>query len=154
MTNKNPCTQCPWRISNHGKRHFGGFYRKQNLLRLWKKLRNGGGGMQSCHLTDPGHPDHLAAGAPENAKTQECPGSVILVVRECKRLLELAPEGVIDMSAINKYLADPSIRRLTRQGIIYWAVQRLGPFANTPLGFIRPPDVNDTDPEIGLPEWM
>lgn len=148
----NPCAQCPWRRSNHGKRHFGGFYRKSNLRRLWNGIRNGG--KQSCHLTDPAHPDHVRAGAPANGKVQECPGSVILVVRECKRLQALAPDGVIGLEAITTYLAEPSKRRLTRHGLRYWVVQRLGPLADTIAGFPRPPDVDDSDPEIDFPAWL
>lgn len=147
-----PCAQCPWRLSNHGKRHFGGFYRKRNLIRLWNKLRNGGG-MQSCHLTDPGHPDHVAAGCSPNAKAQECPGSVILIVRELKQLAAHGQNETIDKNAVEAYCAVRS-GGLTPKGVVYWGLQRLGPFAETPLGYKRPPDVDETDPEIGLPEYL
>ena len=60
-----PCTGCPWRTANHGTPHPGGFYRRTNLRRLWARIRQGGG-IQSCHPTDPGHPDHMKfAGAKE-----------------------------------------------------------------------------------------
>ena len=78
-----PCEQCPWRTANHGKRHPGGFYRKDNLRRLWNQIRKGG--IQSCHPTDPTHEDHRQyAGAKPGAKPLECIGSVILVLREMR----------------------------------------------------------------------
>ena len=72
------CPRCPWRIANHGKRTPGGFYTKKNLQRLWSQVRRGLK-PQSCHMTDPSHPDHVAAGAPLSAQVHECPGSVALV---------------------------------------------------------------------------
>ena len=79
-----PCEQCPWRIANHGRRHPGGFYRKDNLRRLWNQIRKGGR-LQSCHPTDPGHADHRTyAGAKPGAKPLECIGSVILILREMR----------------------------------------------------------------------
>ena len=75
---KTACDQCPWRRSNHGKPTRGGFFRKDNLRRLWGQLRGASpdsmGGRQSCHLTDPSHPDHIEAGAKPDAKPRECPG--------------------------------------------------------------------------------
>ena len=50
-TARTPCDQCAWRVANHGKRHPGGFYRKDNLRRLWNQIRKGGR-LQSCHPTD------------------------------------------------------------------------------------------------------
>lgn len=119
------CGQCPWRRSNHGRRSKGGFYRKDNLRRLWNQIRNGGG-QQSCHLTDPSHPDHQAAGAPEDAQPQECPGSLVLIQREIRRMRLTAggPEAEITPEALNRYLKD-NPRGISRRGTIYWLVQRL-----------------------------
>jgi hypothetical protein len=152
-----PCAQCPWRFSNQGKRHFGGFYTKRNLQSMWNALRRGGG-KQSCHLTDPRHPDHITAGAAPNATPQECPGSVILIVRELKRIMSsvyIGEDGAVNTEALVAYLRDKSRRRLSRDGILYWGVQRAGPLAGVPFVGGRPlPIVDDEDLEIGLPEWI
>lgn len=119
-----PCAQCPWRRENHGRRHFGGFYTKRNLRRLWAQIRRGGG-MQSCHITDPqGHPDHVRAGAKpsEDAKPEECYGSLILVQRELENLTaagtnEVTPES---FDAYNARGGDG----LTKRGIAYYAIAR------------------------------
>ncbi len=147
----NPCVQCPWRKTNQGKPHPSGFYTKKNLRRLWGNLRRGGMG-QSCHLTDPSHPDHVKAGAPENGKPQECPGSVVLIIRELKRLEALGTNGVIDQMAITKYMATRK-RGLTRTGLVYWIMQRVQ-FAGTLLGKQPLPEVNWEDPAIDLPDWL
>ena len=86
------CEQCPWRRSNHGKRSPGGFYSQKNLRRLWSEIRSGGG-FQTCHLTDPSHPDHVAAGAPQEAKPRECLGSLVLVAREIEVLEKTVGAG-------------------------------------------------------------
>lgn len=156
-TPKKPCAQCPWRLTNQCKSSPGGFYTKRNLRRMWNQLRRGGN-RQSCHLTDPGHIDHIAAGAPFNATPQECPGSAILIVRELKRILSsvhIGDDGVVSTEALVEYLRDKSPQRLLRTGILYWGVQRAGPLAGIPFVGEKPlPIVDDSDPEIGLPEWL
>ncbi|MCI0526393.1 MAG: hypothetical protein L0Y56_02925 [Nitrospira sp.] len=143
-----PCEQCPWRLTNHGKKHKFGFYTKANLRRLWKQIR-GGGGVQSCHLTDPSHPDHIAVGAKEGAQAQECPGSVIVVLKEVKKM---AVAGVVTGDGTKRYLKTRK-RGLTKAGILYWVVSRIQ-LGGTPfLGGPKMPDVLD-DPEIGLPEYL
>jgi len=120
---KVPCEHCPWRISNHGKRTPWGFYRADNLRRLWNQIRRGGRA-QSCHPTDPNHPDHVKAGAKPGNQPQECAGSVILVLQEFTKLKECAADGVIDGAAIETYLKKYKHDGLTRQGLLYWLVQR------------------------------
>ena len=144
------CEQCPWRRSNWGKRHAGGFYRKRNLRRLWNQIR-GGGGVQSCHLTDTGHPDHVAAGAREG-DVKECMGSVVLVVREL-RLLQKIAGGAVEPRHIDYYLADCRTRRgLTRNGLLYYLLQRIQ-LAGTPVGAAPLPDPGTAvdDPALGRP---
>ena len=51
-SDREPCSDCPWRIANHGRRHPGGFFRKDNLRRLWNQIRKGGG-MQTCRVRRP-----------------------------------------------------------------------------------------------------
>jgi hypothetical protein len=146
-----PCAQCPWRLSNHGKRHFGSFYTKANLNRLWNQVR-GGGRAQSCHLTDPQHPDHIAAGAKPDAKPRECPGSVILVVREMRKL-EKFGGGEITKEAMIAY-AKARKKGLTKNGMLYWLIQRVQ-FGHVPmLGGPPLPSVDEKDMEIGLPEEL
>lgn len=145
-----PCAQCPWRLANQGKPHPFGFYTKANLRRLWNQVR-GGGQPQSCHLTDPSHPGHIAAGAKPTAKAQECPGSVIVVTRELKLLAEFGGGVAGTKEGLARYLKERR-KGLKKTGLLYWVVQRVqfgkAPFFNGdgPL-----PDIAD-DPEIGLPE--
>lgn len=151
MTVIKPCPQCPWRLSNQGKPHKFGFYTKANLRRLWNQVRRGGN-QQSCHLTDPSHPDHVAVGAKPGAKPQECPGSVILVVREIRKL-EVLGDGVIGAEdSIPRYLKENK-KGLTKSGLLYWVAQRIQ-FAKVPmLNRDGPlPDVDEHDAEIGLPK--
>ena len=143
---RQPCEACPWRKENHGKPHPGGFYTKTNLTRLWNQIRRGGL-PQSCHRTDPRHPDHKA---PPNAKPQECPGSVILVLREIESMLVgrlLDTPGIVAYHARRK-------KGLTKKGILYWAVSRITlgkvPFmGDTPL-----PPVDLQDKRIALPAYL
>ena len=103
----------------------GGFYRKDNLRRLWNQVRNGGG-QQSCHLTDPSHPDHVAAGAPANAQVRECAGSIALIRREIEKLRQITggPDAQITGEAIDHYL-EQNPRGISKRGMAYWILQRL-----------------------------
>jgi hypothetical protein len=144
-----PCAQCPWRLSNQGKRHFGSFYTKTNLRRLWNQVR-GGGAQQSCHLTDPQHPDHIAAGAKPDSVASECPGSVILVMRELRKISEI-DNGNVDKNTVTEYLRMRK-KGLTESGLLYWVVSRHQLGGVQYLGGPKLPQVNEADPEIGLPE--
>ena len=116
MSCPEPCAACPWRVSNHGTRHPHGFYTKRNLQRLWNQIRRGGRA-QSCHPTDPGHPDH---GAKPEAEAKECVGSVILVMREMKAIQDDGGDG----PAIDRYLErSKKTKGLTRDGLNYFSVR-------------------------------
>lgn len=147
-----PCKQCPWRTENQGKASPGGFYTKQNLTRLWSQIRKGGHA-QSCHLSDPSHPDHLAAGCKPDSQPQECPGSVMLVKRELAVMQALSTDGeTIDDAGVKTYLKQ---RRggLTKLGVLYWLVDRIM-FGGQPfIGGKKLPEVSD-DPAIGLPKHL
>lgn len=144
---RHPCEHCPWRVSNHGKRTPWGFYTKANLRRLWGQVRRGGA--QSCHPTDPSHPDHVAAGAKKGATPQECPSAVILVLRECERVASYGNGGnTIDPDGIDRYLAAHK-DGLTKSGILYWVVSRIQ-FGGVPfLGGPKLPDVDMDEEGIG-----
>lgn len=145
-----PCDQCPWRLSNQGKKHKFGFYNKVNLTRLWGQIRRGGG-EQSCHLTDPSHPDHVAVGAKEGATAKECPGSVIVVLREVEQMA--GPDRVVTPESVLRYKAARK-KGLTKNGIAYWVVSRLQ-FGGVPFfGGPKLPEVDVHDIEIGLPEVL
>ena len=113
------CEQCPWRRSNHGKRHKDGFYTKKNLRRLWAEIKSGGGA-QTCHLTDPSHPMHVAAGAPLTATPHECAGSLALVSREIEKLEALIAEGHEDAYKVYR---KQNPRGLTQEGFFYWIIR-------------------------------
>lgn len=149
-----PCDRCPWQLSNQGKRHKFGFFTKANLTRLWNQIRRGGQ-PQSCHMTDSSHPDHVACGTKPDAKVRECPGSVILVVHELMRLNRKAADGVIGPEACDAYLAERR-KGLTKDGILYWLVQRFGPLKHPLLGGTgeEPPNVDPEDTRIGLPMYL
>ena len=150
MTNvTKPCPQCPWRTSNHGKRTPGGFYTKRNLTRLWGGCRRGAS--HSCHLTDPSHPDHIAAGAPERATAKECPGIVILMLRELRAMSDgdnnITPESVSEYDRWRR-------KGMTREGQIYWLVNRYMHGGVPLIGGRKLPVVNVEDPEVDLPEHL
>ncbi len=147
--NDRACEQCPWRRSNHGRRHKRGFYTKKNARRLWKQIRNGGVA-QSCHLTDPSHPDHVEAGANENAKPQECPGSIILINREFAQMAD--ESGEITTELIDAYRKKRR-KGLTKSGLFYWVVTRLQMGGVPFFGGPKLPKVPD-DPEVGLPDFL
>ena len=124
-----PRDDCPWRKSNHGKRHPGGFFRKNNLQRLWNQIRKGGG-MQTCHPTDPSHPDHCTCGGAKKGSTeQECAGSVVLITRELRHADRLGrEEPVINMNGATLYLTESRQRKgLTREGLLWFAFERALP---------------------------
>jgi hypothetical protein len=149
----NPCPQCPWRTANHGKRHFGGFYSKANLTRLWNQVR-GGGAPQSCHLTDPSHADHIKAGCSQDAQARECPGSVILILRELRSMANAGDEpNIIDVQAIDAYLKRRR-KGLKKTGILYWLVSRYHMGGVPVLGGPKLPEVDEADPEIDLPDYL
>lgn len=140
-----PCASCPWRTENQGKRSPGGFYTAANLRRLWNGIRRGGA--MSCHLTDPSHPDHIAAGCKPDAEVRECAGSVVIVIRELKAA---APDLHLTPESFRAYLQRRK-KGLTRDGFAFWAVQRIL-FAGKPIVGGEPlPPVDENEPAIALP---
>lgn len=130
-----PCDECPWRVANQGKRHPGGFYRKDNLRRLWNQIRKGGG-IQTCHPTDAAHADHRKySGAKPGATPRECTGSVILILRELRYADTLDGDTATRQLSVTdgeRYLAETRQRKgLTREGLLYHGFVRAMP---RPLG--------------------
>ena len=120
-SDREPCSDCPWRIANHGRRHPGGFFRKDNLRRLWNQIRKGGG-MQTCHPTDPSHPDHRKyGGAKEGSDALECIGSIVLVTREIVHAARLGKsQTTVDVAGAELYLKESRTRKgLTRSGLLW-----------------------------------
>jgi len=145
-----PCVQCPWRRSNQGKRHPGSFYTRANLTRLWNQIRKGGAG-QSCHLTDTRNPAHIAAGAKDVGEIRECPGAVVLVLREARAMQGSAK--IVGKEEVAAYLASRK-RGLNRGGILYWIISRIA-MANVPfVGGPALPNVDVDDQAIGLPSYL
>ncbi len=143
-----PCAECPWRLSNHGRRTSAGFYRKDNLRRLWNEVR-GGGLPQSCHPTDPNHPDHVAAGAKPGSTPKECPGSVIVILREIRDIAG-GNGGNVTPEAIDAYLARRKKGIKSPHGMMYWLISRYSMGA-TAFGEGALPNVDIDEPGIGLP---
>jgi hypothetical protein len=147
---EHPCDLCPWRKANQGKRTPWGFYAKKNLRRLWNQIRSGLG-VQTCHPTDPSHPDHIAAGAKPGATLRECSGSVILVIRE---LLAIKGDAeIIGPEEIDAYW-ERRCRGLTRTGILEWLVQRASMAGVPYIGGRQIPKVDIDDAAVDLPEFL
>ena len=146
-----PCEHCPWRLSNQGKKTPWGFYTKKNLRRLWNDIR-GGYGSQSCHPTDPSHPDHVAAGAKKGSKIKECPGSIILVLREMK--LMAGENNIVSPESIDRYVKIRKKGLKKPHGIFYWLIERYQIGGVPIFGGPKLPEVDATDAEIGLPKEL
>lgn len=76
--------------------------------------------MQTCHLTDPSHPDHVDAGAAVSATPHECAGSLALVVREIEKFENIIQEGYEDPY---KEYKKRNSRGLSREGFYYWMMR-------------------------------
>lgn len=79
---KEPCPDCPWRISNRRRRspvlvegQAYGWFSQKNQQRLWAALRRGEA--MTCHPTDPNHHENSS-----ELQVRECAGAVILQQRE------------------------------------------------------------------------
>lgn len=149
-----PCSRCPWRTDNHGKRTPDGWYTQANLRRLWSGLRRGE--RMSCHPTDPENPVSVAMQAtgvrpaPAGTATHECTGAVILVQREYMRFQAIAEES--GANALRHYRATHP-RGLTKQGLAA-VVQRLifggSPLDGTPMSR---PNLNEAVSHPDLTTW-
>ena len=148
-----PCEHCPWRKSNHGKRTPWGFYTKANLTRLWNQVR-GGGKKQSCHPTDPNHPDHVLAGAKPGSKPVECAGSVIVVLREALRMSEGDADNTISPESMLRYQRTRKKGLKHPHGVAYWLIERIQHGSLPLIGGGELPSVDVDDPEIDLPEYL
>jgi hypothetical protein len=154
MTIQYPCEHCPWRKTNHGKKTPWGFYTQANLTRLWGQIRRASGTEcgQSCHPTDPNHPDHVAAGAKPGVTPKECPGSVILVYREMAIAQRLGGTEKIGPEGLTAYAAQRK-KGMTKSGWRHWLLGRLA-FGGTLFGTgPKLPEVCD-DPAIDLPDYL
>lgn len=116
--NPSPCSECPWRLANQGRRSKNAFYTKTNLRRLWNGLRRGE--RMTCHPTDPrmvefeGYEKTI-----DRTNTYECTGAVILVQREATKFQDqcLAAQAIGARDGLRRYLrAHP--RGLLRDGIL------------------------------------
>ena len=121
-----PCAECPWRLSNHGRRHPKGWYRATNLRRMWNSMRRGGG-FQTCHPTDPTHPEHQTySGARPGSSPQECVGSIVLIGREIRMAQALSEDGEhFDRQGAAEYTRTARKRQgLTTHGMLWSSVWR------------------------------
>lgn len=145
------CSGCPWAIKNHLKEPdpFNS-YTEPNVRRLWNEVRSGGF-PQSCHMTDPTNPIHLAMGCPSDASMRECAGSLILVAREL--VLASRDDKLIDIRSARRYIRERP-NGLTLDGLWYFAAQR-GSFADIPLiGGPPLPEVDIYDERVALPAYL
>ena len=117
------CSACPWRKANLGKPHPHGWYQQANLDRLWNGLRTGEAPGMTCHPTDANNlvPEGHKA-APEDGTKLECTGSLVLIQREL-RVFEKDVQGYSKRAPF-----------LSRDGLLWWAVNRGSALAGTMLG--------------------
>jgi hypothetical protein len=139
------CNQCPWRVTNHGKRNLHGFYTKKNLTRMWNGLRTGHS--MSCHPTDPSRRDHQAQ---PDSIARECSGAVILIQREIAAMAD--PYCCITDESSANYLRQRRMG-LTRSGIFYWLIQRYVFGGKVFIGDEKLPETRD-DSSIQLPDYL
>lgn len=129
------CQECPWRITNQGRKHPQGHYTKASLKRLWDDLRKGVGPLLCLF---------------RGCEGRECRGSIVLVKRELARMLN--PRGGITEGSILEYLAARP-GALTRDGAHYWLARHLRYGERNGQRHAALPKVQD-DPEVGLPEFL
>lgn len=142
------CDACPWRKSNQGKRHPGGWYTKKNLRRLWGGLRSGEADGMTCHPTDPRNPvpEGMKA-APVDARTFECYGALLLVAREVKLGEKLC---TTHSNAFGEYRKRRP-KGLTRRGFSHW-ISRFVFGGDPPLPKVFTEDVAVQHPDFDAPE--
>ncbi len=98
-----PCANCPWLVTNHGRRHPNGWFRASNRRRLWAGLRTGEAPGMTCHPTDPNNP--VPDGHPKpsgDTEVRECAGALALLQLELRRLE--------DSASYSAYQADAKAR--------------------------------------------
>lgn len=139
-----PCKACPWRLSNQGIRHPGGWYTKKNLARLWAGMRRGE--RMTCHPTDQTNP--LPPGfdpVPDHVEVHECGGSLILKGREYMR----AQAVILRTGRMTEYNRANS-RGVTDEGMMRMIVAELpAPFGTVTDDCPAPRKMNLVDDEIG-----
>lgn len=140
------CKDCPWRLSNRGKKTVGmvdghryGWYTIANLRRLWGGIRQPGNVM-TCHPTDPRHAVMFGLKEiPEDTTPRECAGSIILRLRE---IVYLQRSG-----SLKEYRKAHPLG-LTRNGAADVVTRMLlGGALSLKIGR---PDLNDTDVQFEL----
>jgi hypothetical protein len=140
-----PCAACPWRTSNHGRRHPGGWYAKANRARLWKGLHDGE--MMSCHPTDPHNPvPEGVAGAKPDSTIRECAGAHVLLQRELAIVQTMSRDDPDCTGLFALYRRLRGRRGLTALGIMRYMVR------GTPISEDGPhrPTVQDLDGPVSL----
>lgn len=143
------CSECPWRISNHGKKHPGKWYSKTNLNRLWNGLRDGVD--MSCHPTDTRMNEWPWRPVPEGVTAHECTGGLIVKQREFMKFqaFVLRFPSATAGKVLRWYHAE-NPRGMTRYGLMMLVERAI--FGGVPMiGGLKmsKPDLND--PEIGHP---
>ncbi len=143
------CAACPWRTTNHGRRHPDGWYTKANLKRLWAGLRTGEATGMTCHPTDPVNPAPTGrplAKAPDGADFYECAGAHAIRQVEI-RLLE-------ECDSFEEYRRRSQAPPMTQEGLYIYVMdtQTSGPGAGI-LGLspTQIPDVTHLAPEVSRP---
>lgn len=139
-----PCPECPWRKSNRGQAHPLGWYKVNNLHRLWNGIRTATAPGMTCHMTDPNverpvgeHELH------EDTEVQECAGAIILIARENEALSEAGGDP--------KIYRQGRLKPLTKDGLQHWMMGRIA-FGGTMFGTGDPlPKEMADDPDIQRP---
>lgn len=155
--NPRPCSACPWRLSNQGRKDDPhGFYTKANLKRLWDGLRSGEAPGMTCHPTDPEMAVYAGYEATaDRPATAECAGSIVLLAREFKAFEALTREVDAEEAAGVKLRRGEALRRyrrarprgMTREGLAELVFR----IAVVMPGAVPIPRVVADDSDIGYP---
>jgi hypothetical protein len=144
-----PCAQCPWRTRNQTRRDRHGFYKLENLRRLWDGLRDGE--RMTCHPTDPemAEFDGYEATAGRE-RTRECAGALVLIQRELVRF-QTATTTARRGDALARYSSVVGEHAMTREGIAAHLFTMLA--GRTPLcGGVEVRNVDLNEPDIAMPD--
>lgn len=141
------CADCPWRISNQGKKPDPGkWYTPANLKRLWNGLKRGAD--MSCHPTDTRMNYYPWRPVPEGAAAHECAGALTLKQREYQKFQAVCfanpdAKGLLSFKEYHQHNPNGMTLNGLRQ------VMEKFIFGGTPLGGVKMTRLDLGDAEIG-----
>lgn len=126
------CATCPWLKENHNKEHPAGWYKIENLKRLWNGLRKGDAPGIVCHSTDPKNIEYGGDKEITPGHESPCAGAMILMINHVNEASK---------TDMKEYKSRHSLP-LTKGGIAVMIEKALSG---------QLPPVEDKSSEVGLP---